>query len=207
VHTEDKISIFFTFTTAMFILYLATFLGNPPNLDLPITMLTSGLLLQLYIRGKIQKDSTMSKNELTQIVQYSLLALSGMFIASWTIPQLFVPSSVVALTTTDAIIHGQIFAVSEEIFFRGAVTGFILWIFPSGFHLGFMGFVIDKKIVVIFLSGSVFAFYHLAVYGISQATLYVLVAGIILTAVTVYSKRISPAIISHMINNYLSVVT
>jgi len=170
-------------------------------------MLSVGFSLQVVLKGKIKRDDTMSKNDLVDITKYSLLAISGMFVASWMLPQVFTPSTIVPLSTTDSIIYGQIFAITEEVFFRGAVTYFIFWIFPSGFHLGLMGFVVPHQIFVSVLSGSVFAFYHLARYGFSQATVYVWIAGVILAAVVIYSKRISPAILAHMSNNFLAVLT
>ena len=216
MHIEDKLSVTFTVTAALMIIYLETFLGNPASLAIAITLLTTGIGLQVVIWGKIRRDTTMSEKELTTITTSSLIAMAGMMFASFTIPRVFVAASlgsplepVSQLAIYDQFIHGQVYAVAEEIFFRGAVLGFILWQVPYDLKFGkLLGFKlrIPKEWFASGLSATIFALYHLAVYGYTNATFYVFVAGFILGMVTAYTKRLSPAILAHCMNNAVSVL-
>jgi len=215
VQIGDKISTPLIVSAALAIIYLETFLGNTASLDIAITLLAVGIGLQLLVWGKIKRDETMSQNELASIAQYTLIALTGMLLASFTIPQIFVVAvidpmaSVSSLSITDQIVHGQVYAISEEIFFRGAVLGFILWQVPYDLNLGrFLSIKIQipKEWFASALSAGIFGLYHLAVYGYSNATLYVLIAGFALGMVTAYSRRLSPAMCAHMCNNFVSVL-
>ena len=213
---EDKLSVTFAVTAVMMIVYLETFLGNVASLEIAVTLLTTGISLQILIWGKIRRDTTMSSNELNTITQSSLMALAGMMFASFVVPQIFVTASIGSpletvsqLSIYDQLIHGQVYAICEEIFFRGAILGFIMWQIPFDIKLGKVFGIkatIPNQWFASGLSAGIFALYHLAVYGYSGATLYVLIAGFVLGMVTAYTKRLSPAIIAHMGNNAISVL-
>lgn len=185
---EDSISLTLSFGAGLIIVYLATIIGFPTELLIPAMLLAIGLVLQLYISGKIKHDTQLSGSEVEDIGKYTFLALIGFAVSSIMVPHLWRPVSQLSLSVTDRMLYGQLYAISEERFFRGAITTFLQWKIP--YPMG-----------VNILSGVVFAMYHLKVYGISEAFMYVLLAGVILTYVTLRSGRLTPAMLGHMINN------
>jgi membrane protease YdiL (CAAX protease family) len=209
MHTEDKVSISLVMLATFMILYFEIFYNSPPDLEVAKTLLPIGIVLQILVWGKIHRDTTLSRDELTNIIKYSLIALLSMLFFSYVVFDLFLMSSVSTLSIQDQIIHSQIYAITEEVFFRGAVLGFIFWILPKMLRLPkFLGtsIKIPREWIATILTALIFGFYHVYVYGVSASTLYIIGAGAILGLVVVYTKRISPAILAHMGNNFYAVM-
>ena len=145
---EDKLSVTFAVSAALIIMYLETILGNPPSLDIAITLLSVGIGLQIIVWGRIKRDSTMSQNELTNIVKFGLFAFTAMMIASSVVPAIFVNAevgtpleSISGLSVTDQILHGQVYAISEEVFFRGILASALRHYLKAWQVVLFVGFI------------------------------------------------------------------
>jgi membrane protease YdiL (CAAX protease family) len=133
---------------------------------------------------------------MTTIIVYTAIALVGIFIASLSSPLLFksgsIYSAISSLPPNTIMLFGVLMAISEEFFFRGFVTSYLL-------RLG--------NVMAIVTSAMVFTIYHLAVYGTQPSSLaYVFIAGLVLNFVFVKTGLITPTIIAHVINNILAVV-
>lgn len=174
----------------MISIYLATFVGFSDLLLIPVILVLSGLALSIWIRGKAQQDPDISASEFKDTLYFTLIALAGIGLGSLLIPGLFRPPQLpLELSIFDQMLYGTLFAVSEERFFRGFITPFLMWKLgmPMPANLG---------------SGAIFSIYHFNVYGSSPDKLiYVFIAGAILSYVTLKSGRIVPAKLAHIANN------
>jgi membrane protease YdiL (CAAX protease family) len=83
-------------------------------------------------------------------------------------------------------------AIAEEQFFRGFITNLLT------VKTGFFGVI---------LSGIFFSVYHLAVYGTSYSSLFIVMGGGIILAYAAYkTRRVSTVMAPHLLNNLASVV-
>jgi membrane protease YdiL (CAAX protease family) len=90
-------------------------------------------------------------------------------------------------------LFGLLVAVGEEQWFRGFLTPFICN--TMGSVWGIIG------------SGLIFGIYHFAVYNTTPTALIVVtMTGMALSYIAIRTKSITPGIISHVINNFLSVI-
>lgn len=206
----DKFTFLFVMLAVTIITYLLTWEPNTPSLELPMLLLLSGIVLTEFFGKKIKTDSTISEKETKTTVLYAGAAFGAMLLASMTIPNIFRPTLAVDLSTTGEFLYGQLYAISEEMFFRGAVTAFVLSQLPTGLHLP--GFSIPTEAVASGIGGTVFGIYHLARYGVSEAFWFVVFAGATLTFITLIAFkerrqiRLAPAILGHMLNNGSDVI-
>jgi len=212
----------------MITIYLITFLGDTLSLSLPLTLIVAGISLFTFFGQRIRQDIKVSQKEFDTTILYTAMALIAMIGAgvayanrlseSQTILgnlALFIPPATIPLSLTDQILHGQLFAIAEEVFFRGAVLTFILWQLPTGLNLNipFLGRInIPEWLFAPVTSGVIFGIYHLAAYGLSGAFWYVTFAGTFMTVAVMRAfrnrgqLRLTPAILAHMVNNFLVVL-
>jgi membrane protease YdiL (CAAX protease family) len=188
----DGLTNAFTITAVLVAVYFATFDLSIVIL-FPVILLITGIVLQMYVRGKVEEDEHIDRKEAESIVIWAMLCLAVIAVASFSVSVLPSMFSKLAFTPTNTVMYGVLMAVAEEHFFRGAVTGFLLKItFPS---------------VAVIGSGAIFAVYHLAVYGTNTSSMiYVMVAGIVLSWAAYRTKRLSPGILAHVANNIMSTV-
>lgn len=189
---EDSVSLGLTFVAAMILIYLATFMGFTNLLLIPLGLLALGLALQIYISKKIQHDESTSHEEMKSTMMYTVLALVGIGVGSFVSVGLFKPPiGAVQMSVTDQMLYGALYAISEERFFRGALTSFVFW-------------RTNNTAMSSLASGVIFGWpYHQAVYGTSpEKLMYVVIAGTVLSFVTLRSKRLSPAMLGHLGNNF-----
>lgn len=190
---EDSVSLGLSLICIMLLSYFSTFVGFTDYLLIPTILLLSGLVLQLYMRGKISHDEDMDAGEAKDLLKYTLIGLVGIGIGSLVSHGLFKPPQPLALAVYDQAMYGTLYAVAEERFFRGAFTSFLAWKIHTSF-------------LVALLSGLIFSVYHLGVYQSSpEAMTYVMFAGIILTYTVLKSGRLSPSILAHITNNLMAV--
>lgn len=193
-------------------LYLMTWVGNPAIVTLPAFMLTGGLVMYLVMGGVLKKDNTASQKEFSNTLFYAGFAFAVMMMVGSIIPYVFRPPLAVTLSQTDGFLYGQLYAISEEVFFRGAITSFLLLPMKnllSGHNTINLLFiqVSFAELATSLVGGVVFGIYHLARYGIGEAFMYVTFAGAALTFVTLISfkkrgeLRLGSAILAHMANN------
>ncbi|NVM21655.1 MAG: CPBP family intramembrane metalloprotease [Desulfobacterales bacterium] len=190
---EDSISLGLSLVGIMLLLYLSTFVGFSDFLLIPTILLLSGLVLQMYMKQKIEHDVTLEPHEAKNILLYTLIALVGIGLGSLVSEGLFKPPQPLALSVYDQAMIGSFYAISEERFFRGAFTSFLTWKIKFG-------------MVANVGSGLIFGVYHFAVYGSSpDKIMYVVFAGLILSYVVLKSGRLTPAILAHLGNNLMGI--
>jgi len=176
----------------MIVIYLSTFEATVLIL-FPAVLLMSGLILQFYLRRKIEVVDSVVQNA-PNIGFYTAVSLAGLAAVSVFAPIFSKPYWVkMELTGMDALLYAVLIAISEEQFFRGAILSFQLEVMHP--PLAMIG------------NAAIFTVYHFAVYGQKlHALAYVFGGGLILAWVTYKSGRLSPAMISHSINNVLAYI-
>jgi len=177
----------------MIVLYLSTYQTTVIIL-FPAVLLISGIVLQFFLLRKIEVvDSVFEEQTAWNIGFHTLIALAGIGLGSIISPAVAkaFPIQKMQLTGMDALLYSVLIAVAEEQFFRGAITNFLLLSLPPS--------------AAIIGSTAIFTVYHLAVYGTEVSALtYVFVGGAVLSFVAYRSRRLSPAILAHVINNMLN---
>ncbi len=188
---QDSISRALTVLAVLICIYLSTYETSAIIL-FPAILLISGIMLQFYLLRKVETVNHVAESA-GNIGFYTLIALAGMALGGLVCPALAraVPMQKMQLTGSDAIMYSILIVVAEENFFRGAITNFLFTMLPPMPAL--MG------------GAAIFTVYHLAIYGIGVSVLlYVLVGGIVLGWVGYRSGRLSPCVLSHILNNVLS---
>ena len=185
---QDYISVTLTITAVAVFIYSATF---SPELMLrstfAIVVALSGIALATITKTQ-QVEQDISQTDSKLVLVWSAIS----FFAILTL-NLFVPAVPFA-TTADPLgrrLFAVLIAVAEENFFRGFITPFIATRLNS-VPLGAI------------LAGLMFAIYHIAVYGSINVLLIVLGSGIVLSYAVLRTKRLSPTILAHVINNFLA---
>jgi membrane protease YdiL (CAAX protease family) len=185
---HDSLSQLLTALACFILIYLATFEQSFVIL-FPAVLLITGIVLQFYLQRRVEVVDSLAKSA-GDIGFYTLIALAGIAIASFTAPALAkLPK--MELTGVDAMLYAVLIAVAEEQFFRGAILNFLL--------------TLTNPTLAILSSAAIFMVYHFAVYGTILANLiYVLIGGLVLSWVAYRSGRLSPSILAHVLNNTLS---
>jgi membrane protease YdiL (CAAX protease family) len=171
----------------LMLIYLATF-ETTTIILFPSILLIGGLTMEMFLERKREvTDDDATVKSLGKIGYFSVIALFGIFLVGYTV-NLF-PLITLQLTSYSALVYSVLIAVSEEVFFRGFVTD---WLLVN----------MKKTYLALVASAAVFCAYHLARYGTNvNALAYVFFGGFILSWVAYKSKRISPTLIAHVINN------
>jgi len=158
--------------------------------------------MQRYLYKRIEEDTSIDDEEAGSIMYFTLLALLGIGVGSLFVSRsLFIfpaqingPVGPLLLGMFSLnVLQACLMAVAEENFFRGIFLQFF-----SPFGMG-------PSISATALIGII---YHLRVYGsVSGNGLYFVgIAWIVFGYVAWRTKRISPLIIAHLINNVLSLM-
>lgn len=166
--------------------YLATF-ETTTLILFPALLLTFGIVMEFFLERKTEDISnTRDKGSWKEIGFYSILALFGLFITGFAVKTFTLG---ITLSGFSSIAYGVLMAIAEEQFFRGFITDLFLS-------------RIKQSFVAIFLAGATFAVYHIARYAVEpEAMIYVLAGGVILSWVAYRSRRLSPGMVAHVINN------
>jgi len=182
-----------SFTFALISVMIATYLYVVVQFQLalvPLVLLLAGMMFS-YIMSPGEIDQELEESLQQKNIMYTGLALLSFAVFSFVLK--FLPLSVEKLSIADAALLGVLMAVSEEYFFRGAITQF----FASRL----------SEPVAVFMSGAVFAAYHTAVYGqMLTSLLYALLAGIILAWIFLRTRSLTPTLLAHIINNLIAVM-
>jgi len=187
----DSISTSFMFIAGIIIVYLSVY-GY--NIITSLALLTVSVAFYWLMGKSARIDKKISGREGRNIMSNTAMAVGFMMVANFLGIFLFtVP--VEGMVLTDVLLMAVLFAIVEEIFFRGALLDFFLWKL--------------KKVpsAAIFLSAVVFAVFHFRVYGTNPSALYVMLAvGMILGFVAWKTKRLTPVLLAHIINNVWAVL-
>lgn len=175
----------------MITIYLSTFQTTQIVL-FPVTLLLSGLVMEFYLERKREYvDSILEPTTMKQIGNYTIIALFGIFLTGYVVQKFKIPME---LTGYDAILYGVLIAIGEEQFFRGFITDWLLTQLKS-------------PMLALLVSALTFMIYHFAVYGTqADALIYVFAGGFVLSWTAYKSRRISPPMLAHIINNVAAVL-
>ena len=186
---QDGISITLTILAVAVFLYSATFTDELMlRSTFVIVMALSGLVLSSIIKQS-SVDEDVSPAEGRQIIMWSVISFVAVLFLN-----LFAKNAIpfaVAESPLTRQSFAILIAVAEENFFRGFITPFIasrVGILPGSI-----------------LAGVMFGIYHIAIYQSFDIMLIVFGSGIILSYVALRTKRVSPTMLAHVANNYLSV--
>jgi len=188
---QDSLSRVLIVLAIMITIFLSTFETTTLVL-FPAVLLITGLIMEFYLEKRREyTDHIFEPLTIQKIGYYTVLALFGSFITGYAIKNVQFPME---LTGYDALMYSTLIAVAEEQFFRGFITD---WLLSR----------INNPMVALFLSALVFMAYHFARYGTAtDALIYVFAGGFILSYVAYKSKRISPPMLAHVLNNLIAIL-
>ena len=189
---HDAVSQVLSATACFILIYLATF-ETSFIVVFPAFLLITGIVLQIYFSRRLEYVDHLAESA-PSITYYTLVALAGFAVASVLAPALARGPRAMELTGIDAVLYAVLIAVAEEQFFRGALMNMI-----EGFT--------HSPIAAVAGSSTVFMVYHFGVYGTrADALIYVFFGGLVLAWVAWRSGRLSPAMLAHMLNNFMAFV-
>jgi len=194
----DAISKFFILLGFSINIYLLTF-DVSFSTAFPAFLLLGGLVMQRYLYKRIEDDPEIDDEDATSIAYYTVFALLGIGVGSLFISRtLFIfpatiqnGSGILMLGLFNLnVLHAALMSISEEVFFRGV---FLQFFSPLG-----MGASISAAALIGII-------YHLRVYGTTgMALYYVGAAWIVFGVVSWKTKRLSPIILAHLLNNVIA---
>ncbi len=150
------------------------------------------LFLERRHIGKETEEDTNLGN-LKIVGYYTLIALFGMFLAGYAINYLSL-SIPAQLTGSDAVLYSVLIGIAEAQFFQG-------------FILDWMLTTLSQPAFALAGAAGVATVYHFARYGTqTNALVYVFVGFFIMNWACYKSKRVSPAMLSHALNNLFALL-
>ena len=177
-------------------IYLATY-STTTVVIFPAILLLGGLGMEILLeRHKHPEGEEANEKHIDwkQIAYYSLISLMAMLLIGFAIQ--YIP---LAGAGFDSLIYTAIIGISEEQFFRGFITDSLLSV-----KMPLVNTVLNPYLALM-ASAAVFTVYHNARYGSNaDAMLYVFFGGFILSWVAYKSRRLSPSMIGHALNNIAS---
>jgi len=169
------------------------------NLSTAITLIVvwnfglAGFIMLYTSKATIVDDPTFGQKDIEKVSRFTVIAFLAMLMGSIAVPQLFTSMVPLQSAGQTRLMYGLFFAVNEETFFRG---GFLFQIYSK----------YPSKILAAGVSAVAFSVFHWAVYGTqADALWFVLLAGFALSYAVLWSGRITPAYISHILWNILAV--
>ena len=176
--------------------YMATY-ETTTIILFPVILLVTGVAMELLLEARKHPTETSDKpigaSDLKGMFGYGAVAFVAMFATGAAI-NFIEPASVMQITGYDALLYTVLIAIAEEQFFRGFITDYLLA-------------TVSQPYLALGGAAAIFGVFHLAVYHTSvNSLLYVFVGGFILSWVAYKSRRLSPGIVAHVINNIWSVL-
>jgi membrane protease YdiL (CAAX protease family) len=160
----------------------------------PALLLIAGAsFMALITKPQVEEDITEKHTHL--YLMYTAICLGVFIFLGLVVP--FVPQAILSvvkgLSMLDSALFLTLMAISEEMFFRGFIVG---WLEQR-----------TNFIIAILASAVIFAVYHFAVYSTStSALLYVFGAGLILAFSVIKTKSLAPTTSAHILNNVITVL-
>lgn len=197
---QDVVSRLLILIAVCLTILLYVFVGVEPLIT-PILLLFGAGVIRIFVTvKKVQVDETIDETEKHDIIYYSMIGLLAMLVGGIFIEKLYhppVPSRIsdISMLPYVAVLFSALMAISEEIFFRGELFGFVA---TAGARTKVPGAISGA----ILLTALAFRYYHLKVYaGSEEDLLYVLLGGIVLASVAWKTKRVLTPTIAHILNN------
>ena len=194
---QDDISRGAFLITILVTIYLGIF-QTTTIIIFPAILLMAGMVMEYQLERKgagfkreESPDVGTGKSDLTKIMYYAVIGFIGILITGYLIDfSKFMKT--LTMTSLDAMLYGGLMAVSEEMFFRGFITDFLLT-------------SVKLPNPALLMSAGIFTAYHFARYGTQiDALLYVFAGGFILSYIAYKSRRLSPSILAHVANNVIA---
>ena len=181
-------------------IYLATYQSSAIIL-FPATLLLAGMMMEYQLERKgtgfkkgDEPETRQTRQLTTTTVYYSVIGFVGILVTGYTINVVKYITSL-AITSYDAALFSSLMAISEEMFFRGFITDFLLT-------------SIKLPYLALFTSAGIFTIYHLARYGTQiDSLIFVFAGGFILSWIAYKSRSLGPSIISHTLNNIIATLS
>jgi membrane protease YdiL (CAAX protease family) len=183
---HDAFSKMYIVLAVVITLYLSTF-DTSATVLFPSILLIAGLVMEFYTERKFEWHNEPITDEASfkTTMFYTVIALMAMLLMGYVIGNLKLST----FTGFDAVLYSVLIAISEEQFFRGFITDFMLNSLPNTF-------------LALAASAGAFAVYHFARYGTNvNALAYVFAGGFILSWAAYKSRKLSPSMNGHIINN------
>jgi len=153
----------------------------------------AGTILLYTSKATIVDDPTFGQKDIEKVSRFTVIAFLAMLMGSIAVPQLFTSMVPIQSAGQTRLLYSWFFAVNEETFFRG---GFLFQIYSK----------YPSKILAAGVSAVAFSVFHWAVYGTqADALWFVLLAGAALGYAVLWSGRMTPAYLSHLLWNTLAV--
>lgn len=161
----------------------------------PFALLSMSVMFFWLMGRKLGHDETLDSGEARNIFGSSLMAVVVILVANFIGVRMYIAPDIASLVVIDALLLAVLAAITEELFFRGALLKFFMWKLHKA------------PFIAIFLSAGIFGVFHNKVYGANPEALLIMVAvGTILGFVAWRTNRLSPVILAHVINNVLAVM-
>lgn len=187
----DPIAQAFMLIAGAIIVYLA-----PYGIELftPLALLVVAVSLLYMIGKKVKQDTYVDPSEGGEIGKWTFIGVIAIIGCNIIGVELFGVIPTTATVLLDLLLFGILYAIVEEIFFRGLFFQFFLSSFKNFF-------------LAIMISAGVFLVYHFKVYGTSPEKMFVILAGgVIISFIAWRTRRLSPCILIHVINNVIAVL-
>jgi membrane protease YdiL (CAAX protease family) len=182
---HDYVSLSFVMVAMVIFFYTSTWSGDMQVKALiGAILLIGGLTMSFFLKFTSVGQFT------NKIALYSVLAFAAIMATNFIVSIAPAMESTVAEPVSWAL-FSVLIAISEEQFFRGLVTPYLAT--SLGVPVGCL------------LAGLVFGIFHFAVYGTSMNALFVVtISGVILSYIAVSTMSITPGMIAHSANNFIS---
>jgi len=184
-------------------LYFIFVLGMFDIMIYPMLLLLGCTVFRVFLNKPVTQDEYIDEPERKSIIINYLIALSGIFIGTYMIRDLYKhPTNPIPLIGTpfpelailDMMMFTGLMAICEEQFFRGEIFEWLTNRLPA-------------PGLAIISSSAFFTAYHFQIYGSSvDSLLYVFVGGVVLAWAVYRSRRLCCASLAHLTNNLFSVV-
>ena len=188
---QDSLTIMLTAIASAIAVYLSTWIKvvDPIYSLFLIGLMGLSLTLSLYMQKKVETDPNIDEREGRNIIYYTLIGLVGILIGAYFNENLRNPAKDLAIGLFEAKLFGVLMAIVETQFF----------------HAFWINFFDSRKIPPMLntvLIGGFGVIYHLARYGLENIY-FVFIAFTILAWVNIKTRRATPAMLAHIINNLM----
>jgi membrane protease YdiL (CAAX protease family) len=192
---QDLISITLTVLAGAIFIYASTWGAEyMPTVLILMCMMTFGLVMNLLVFGGSKVEAGERGLSWKTTLFYTMLGLGAIILINYFAAKIpifaLVPAQNLDILDTRFLL--QLVAVAEEQFFRG---------FMTPYFARYVGFFPG-----ITLSAGFFTVYHFAVYQTNPTALVVVFfGGLVLSFISLKTKRLSPSLLAHVINNSFAV--
>ena len=168
---------------------------NEPNVDMlfPSFLLISGIAMELFLEKRREHTDEPIIDALSKkkILYYTAISLGGMFLIGGLIKK-YLP---LEISPFGIIAYSMLLGIAEEQFFRGFITDLMLTMIPHA-------------MTALLAAAMIFLLFHFPKLGMDyESWMYIFAGGFILSWAAYKSRRISPSMNAHALNNLFAALT